>query len=154
VLPRAAARHHGETLEVKDAQLEKILRESKTIAIVGLSPDPSKASHGVGSYLMSQGYEIIPVNPNAEEVLGLKSYPDVPSIGRPVDVVDIFRPSEAVLPIAGQAIAAGAKVVWMQEGIYHAEAERQAKAAGLQVVMNRCMMKEHYRLIGAKLDID
>jgi predicted CoA-binding protein len=139
---------------VKDAQVEKILKEAKTIAVVGLSPDPAKASHGVGRYLLSQGYEVVPVNPNADEILSLKSYPDVPSIGRPVDVVDIFRPSEAVLPIVAQAIAAGAKVVWMQEGIFHAEAERQAQAAGLQVVMNRCMMKEHYRLIGAKLDVD
>jgi len=139
---------------VKDAQIEKILREAKTVAVVGLSDDPAKASHGVGLYLVSQGYEVIPVNPNAVEVLGRKSYPDVPSIGRPVDVVDIFRPSEAVPPIVAQAIAAGAKVVWMQQGIFHAEAERQAKAAGLQVVMDRCMMKEHYRLVGASLDID
>lgn len=139
---------------MKDAEIEKILRETKTIAVVGLSDDPSKASHGVGRYLVSQGYEVIPVNPNAETVLGLKSYPDVASIGRPVDVVDVFRPSEAVLPIAAQAIAAKAKALWMQEGIFHAEAERQAKAAGLRVVMNRCMMKEHYRLIGAKLDVD
>jgi predicted CoA-binding protein len=139
---------------VKDAEIEKILREAKTIAVVGLSDDPAKASHGVGRYLMSQGYEVIPVNPTAETVLGLKSYPDVPAIGRPVDIVDIFRPSETVLPIAAQAIAAGAKIVWMQEGIFHAEAERQAKKAGLRVVMNRCIMKEHYRLIGAKLDID
>ena len=139
---------------MKDAQIEKILREAKTVAVVGLSDDPAKASHGVGLYLVSQGYEVIPVNPNAVEVLGRKSYPDVPSIGRPVDVVDIFRPSEAVPPIVAQAIAAGAKVVWMQQGIFHAEAERQAKAAGLQVVMDRCMMKEHYRLVGASLDID
>ena len=139
---------------MKDAQIEKVLREAKTIAVVGLSDDPAKASHGVGLYLVSQGYEVIPVNPNAVEVLGRKSYPDVPSIGRPVDVVDIFRPSEAVPPIVAQAIAAGAKVVWMQQGIFHAEAERQAKAAGLQVVMDRCMMKEHYRLVGASLDID
>jgi predicted CoA-binding protein len=139
---------------VKDAQIEKILRESKTIAIVGLSPDPAKASHGVGRYLLSQGFEVIPVNPTADEVLGLKTYPDLLSIGRPVDAVDIFRPSEAVPPIVEQAIAAGAKVVWMQEGIFHAEAERRAKAAGLQVVMNRCIMKEHYRLIGARLDVD
>lgn len=139
---------------MKDAQIEKILRESKTIAVVGLSADPTKASHGVGRYLMSQGFEVIPVNPNADEVLGLKSYPDVASIGRPIDVVDIFRPSEAVPPIVAQAIAAGAKVVWMQEGIFHAEAERQAKAAGLQVVMNHCMMKEHYRLVGPRLDVD
>ena len=139
---------------MNDAQIEKILKEAKTIAVVGLSPDPAKASHGVCRYLASQEYEVIPVNPNADEVLGLKSYPDLGSIGRPVDVVDIFRPSEAVPPIVAQAIAAGAKAIWMQEGIFHAEAERQAKAAGLQVVMNRCMMKEHYRLIGAKLDVD
>jgi predicted CoA-binding protein len=139
---------------VKDSQIETVLRDSKTIAVVGLSADPAKASHGVGRYLQSQGYEVIPVNPGSQEVLGLKSYPDIPSIGRPVDVVDIFRPSETVLPIVEQAIASGAKAVWMQEGIFHAEAERRARAAGLVVVMNRCMMKEHFRLIGAQLDVD
>jgi predicted CoA-binding protein len=139
---------------VKDADIEKILRESKTVAVVGLSNDPAKPSQGVARYLISQGYEVIPVNPNVAEVLGLKCYPDLPSIGRPVDVVDIFRPSETVLPIVAQAIASGAKTVWMQEGIFHAEGERQARAAGLRVVMNRCMMKEHYRLIGARLDVE
>jgi predicted CoA-binding protein len=139
---------------VKDSQIEAILRGSRTIAVVGLSADPAKASHGVARYLQSQDYEVIPVNPTAAEVLGLKCYPDLPSIGRPVDVVEIFRPSETVLPIVDQAIATGAKVIWMQEGIFHAEGERRAKAAGLQVVMNRCMMKEHYRLIGVKLDVD
>jgi predicted CoA-binding protein len=139
---------------VKDAEVEKLLRESKTIAVVGLSDDPAKASHGVGRYLVSQGYQVIPVNPNSETVIGLKSYPDLASIGRPVDIVDIFRPSEAVLPLAAQAIAIGAHAIWMQEGIFHAEAERQAKKAGLRVVMNRCIMKEHHRLIGARLDVD
>lgn len=139
---------------MSDEQRLKILKESKTIAVVGLSNDPAKASYGVGRYLASQGYEIIPVNPNAAEVLGHPSVPDLPSIGRPVDVVQIFRPSAAVPPIVDQAIAIGAKVVWMQEGIFNAEAGAKAEQAGLQVVMNRCMMKEHYRLIGASLDSD
>jgi len=137
---------------VSDDKIRRILSESKTIAVVGLSDNPTKASHGVGRYLLSQGYDLIPVNPNSPEVLGRKSYPDLPSIGRPIDVVQIFRPPAAVPPIVAQAIGVGAKVVWMQEGIQHAEAAAQAEAAGLAVVMNRCMMKEHYRLIGPRLD--
>jgi predicted CoA-binding protein len=139
---------------VKDSQIEKILKEAKTIAVVGLSNDPAKASHGVARYLLSQGYELIPVNPTSPEVLGRKSYPDLTALDRKVDVVQIFRPSAAVPPLVDQAIAIGAGVVWMQEGISHAEAARKAEAAGLQVVMNRCMMKEHYRLIGARLDVE
>lgn len=137
---------------MSDDKIRRILSESKTIAVVGLSDNPTKASHGVGRYLLSQGYDLIPVNPNSPEVLGRKSYPDLPSIGRPIDVVQIFRPPAAVPPIVAQAIGVGAKVVWMQEGIQHAEAAAQAEAAGLAVVMNRCMMKEHYRLIGPRLD--
>jgi predicted CoA-binding protein len=132
----------------------KILQAARTIAVVGLSNDPAKASHGVARYLLSQGYELFPVNPNAGEILGLRAYPDLAAIGRPIDVVQIFRPSADVPPIVEQAVAVGAKAVWMQEGIYNAEAARRAESAGLDVVMNRCMMKEHYRLIGASLDVD
>ncbi|HSR48876.1 MAG TPA: CoA-binding protein [Anaerolineales bacterium] len=139
---------------MSDDRLRRILKESKTIAVVGLSKDPAKASHGVGRYLLSQGYDLIPVNPNASEVLGLATYPDLASIDRPVDVVQLFRPSAEVQPFVEQAVAIGAKAVWMQEGIYNAEAAAVAEQAGLQVVMNRCMMKEHYRLIGADLDVD
>lgn len=137
---------------MNDDQIRKILQESKTIAVVGLSDNPAKASHGVARYLLSQGYDLVPVNPNTPEVLGRKSVPDLASLDRPVDVVQLFRPSAEVPPFVDQAIAIGARTVWMQEGIYHAEAGRKAEQAGLQVVMNRCMMKEHYRLIGPELD--
>jgi len=139
---------------VNDEEIRKILEGTRTIAVVGLSNDPAKASHGVARYLRSQGYELMPVNPTSPEVLGMRSYPDLTALGKPVDVVQIFRPSAAVPPIVDQAIAIKAGTVWMQEGIAHPEAARKAEAAGLRVVMNRCMMKEHYRLIGARLDID
>lgn len=135
-----------------DDLITRILKEAKTIAVVGLSDNPAKASHGVGRYLLSQGYDLLPVNPNSPEVLGLKSFPDLASIDRPIDVVQLFRPSAEIPPFVDQAIAIGARTIWMQEGIYHAEAGRKAEEAGLQVVMNRCMMKEHYRLIGPELD--
>ena len=139
---------------MNDEEIRKILEGTRTIAVVGLSNDPAKASHGVARYLLSQGYELIPVNPTSPEVLGMRSYPDLNALGRPVDVVQIFRPSAAVPPIVDQAIAIQAGTVWMQEGIAHPESARKAEAAGLRVVMNRCMMKEHYRLIGARLDIE
>jgi predicted CoA-binding protein len=139
---------------VTDEEIKKIFESATTVAVVGLSNDPYKASHGVARYLMSQGYTLIPVNPNSPQVLGLPSFADLASLGRPVDVVQIFRPSADVPPIVDQAIAIGAGAVWMQEGIAHPGAARTAEAAGLQVVMNRCMMKEHYRLIGPRLDVD
>jgi len=139
---------------VNDGEIQKILEATRTIAVVGLSDDPAKASHGVARYLLSQGYQLIPVNPTSPEVLGIPSFPDLPALGRPVDVVQIFRPSAVVPPIVDQAIAIGAGTVWMQEGIAHPEAARKAEAAGLRVVMNRCMMKEHFRLIGPRRDRD
>lgn len=114
--------------------------------MVGLSPRPERPSHGVARYLIAQGYKVIPVNPTVDEVLGLKSYPDLKSIPEPVDVVDIFRRSEHVPPIVEQAIEIGAKAVWMQLGVMHAEAAARAEAAGLAVVMNRCISIEHQRL--------
>lgn len=126
--------------------IRKILKESKTIAVVGLSPEPERPSHGVASYLKSHGYKIIPVNPTADEVLGEKSYPDLKQVPVKIDVVDIFRRPEFVQQIVEDAIKIGAKSVWMQEGIVHEEAARKAREAGLLVVMDRCMMKEHARL--------
>ena len=122
-----------------------ILRSARTVAVVGLSPDPSRPSHGVASYLKRQGYRIIPVNPNATEVLGEKSYPDLRSVPVPIDVVDVFRRSEHVPEVVEQAIAVGAKAVWMQEGVIHPQAAQRARQAGLRVVMDRCMLKEHQR---------
>lgn len=126
--------------------IELILRESKTIAVVGLSPDPDRPSNRVASYLQSQGYRIIPVNPAVEEVLGQRSYPDLASVPGEVDVVEIFRRPEHVPAIVEAAIAKGVKAIWMQEGIVHEEAAAKARAAGLKVVMDRCMFKEHRRL--------
>ena len=125
----------------------KILNEYRTIAVVGASPNPERASYGVASYLMEQGYHVIPVNPNAREVLGKTSYPNLSSVPEKVGVVDIFRRSEEVVPIVEEAIKIGAKAVWMQEGIINEEAAARARAAGLLVVMDKCMFKEHHRLM-------
>ncbi len=124
----------------------KILNEYRTVAVVGASPDPERPSYKVASYLMEHGYHIIPVNPNAQEILGKTSYPDLSSIPEAVEVVDIFRRPEAVPPIVDEAIKIGAKVVWMQEGIINEEAATKAREAGLLEVMDKCMRKEHHRL--------
>jgi predicted CoA-binding protein len=123
-----------------------IFRDARTIAVVGLSPNPERPSHEVARYLQAAGYRIIPVNPMASEVLGEKSYASLGDVPERVDVVDIFRRSEDVPPIVREAIRIGATVVWMQEGIAHAAAAAEARAAGLAVVMDRCMLKEHQRL--------
>ena len=127
-------------------EIKKILTESKTIAVVGLSPKEDRPSYRVASYLKSQGYRIIPVNPNAQEILGEKSYPDLRSIPENIDVVDIFRKSEDVPPVVDEAIQTGAKAVWMQEDIVNEPAAQKARSAGLLVVMDRCMLKEHRKL--------
>lgn len=134
---------------MNDFELRKILQDAHTIASVGFSKDEEKPAHYVPVYLREHGYEVIPVNPTAHEILGVESYPDLPSIGKPVDVVQIFRPSEEVPAIVQQAIQIGAKVVWMQEGIVNQDAARAAREAGLQVIMDRCMKVEHHRLLSA-----
>ena len=126
--------------------IKKLLTTAKTIAVVGLSPKESRPSNMVARYLIEAGYTIIPVNPGQEEILGLDCYPDLGSIPVPVDIVDIFRRSEDVAPIVAEAIAVGAKAVWMQEGVIHAEAARTARAAGLLVVMDRCLKTVHHGL--------
>lgn len=112
------------------------LANSRTIAVVGISPNPERPSHYVSRYLQQQGYRIIPVNPMISEVLGEKSYPDLGSVPEPVDMVDIFRRPELVLPVVEEAIEIGAKYVWMQEGIVNQEAQAKAEAAGIPVVMD------------------
>jgi predicted CoA-binding protein len=124
----------------------KILNKYRTVAIVGLSPDPSRPSHRVASYLDMHGYKVIPVNPHAQEILGKTSYPNLSSVPEPIEIVDIFRSSEKVMPVVDEAIKTGAKVVWMQEGIINEQAALKARDAGLLVVMNKCMFKEHRRL--------
>lgn len=124
----------------------KILNEYHTIAVVGASPNPERPSYRVASYLAEHGYHIIPVNPNAQQILGKTSYPDLSSIPETVEVVDIFRRAEEVTPIVEEAIKIGANAVWMQEGIINEEAASKARDAGLLVVMDKCMLKEHRRL--------
>jgi predicted CoA-binding protein len=125
----------------------KILREYRTVAVVGASANPERPSYRVFSYLAEQGYNVIPVNPNEREILGKTSYPDLNSIPEKVEIVDIFRRSEEVMPIVDEAIKIGANVVWMQEGVINEEAAAKARDAGLLVVMDKCMRKEHISLM-------
>ena len=127
---------------------ERILNSSRTIAIVGLSSKPDQPSYRVASYLKEQGYKMIPVNPAEKEISGERCYPDLASIPESIDVVDIFRRSEKVPPIVEEAIRIGANAVWMQEGVINEEAASRARKAGLMVVMDKCMRKEHQRLHG------
>ncbi|MDM8000081.1 MAG: CoA-binding protein [Dehalococcoidia bacterium] len=127
---------------------EEILRETRTVAVVGASPDAGRPSHRVFSYLREQGYRVIPVNPLFSQIDGEASYPDLAAIPERVDVVDVFRRSDDVLPVVEQAIGIGAKVVWMQEGVINESAASRAREAGLQVVMDKCMRKEHLKMKG------
>lgn len=126
-----------------NADPETIVREAETIAVVGLSNDPEKASHEVGSYLKDQGYRIIPVNPNEDEVLGERAYEAVEQIPEQVDVVDVFLPPEKTPGIAEDAVRAGAKTLWLQTGITSPRARQIAEAGGLAYVEDRCMKQTH-----------
>ena len=126
--------------------IEKIYKESKTIAVVGVSDNPKRPSYDVAKYLQSQGFKIIPVNPALKELFGEKSYPDLLSVPEPVDVVDVFRHPDAVPEIVEQAIAKKAKVVWLQPGAENMQAAERAMEAGLEVIMGVCMMREHRAL--------
>jgi len=130
------------------AGLRRILARSHTLAIVGLSAQWYRPSYFAAKYMQDHGYRIVPVNPRYTEVLGEKCYPDLRSIPDPVDIVDCFRKSPEIPPLAEDAIAIGAKVLWMQLGIENPEAAQRAVAAGLDVVMNRCVKIEHARLLG------
>jgi len=128
-------------------ELQSIFSDRPTIAVVGLSPKKHRPSHQVARYLLDVGCTIIPVNPGQDSILGLPCYPDLPSIGRPVDVVDIFRRADQVLPIVQDAVSIGAKVIWMQQGIINEEAADLARKAGLAVVMDRCIKIDHERFL-------
>jgi predicted CoA-binding protein len=128
-----------------DDTITNILRESKTIAVVGLSSNPSRPSFGVTEYMQGAGYRIIPVNPNETEVLGEKSYARLEDVREKIDIVNIFRRAEDVAPVVESAIRIGAKVVWMQSGIENEEAAERARAAGLVVIEDACILVEHRR---------
>ncbi len=118
----------------------------KNVAVIGMSKNQEKAAHYVPKYLSQNGYNIMPVNPTADEILDKKCYPSVEDIPEPIDIVDVFRPSDQVLPVVQQAIKMKPKVIWLQEGIHNAEAEELARKEGIKVVFNRCMLAEHQRL--------
>jgi predicted CoA-binding protein len=132
-----------------DDEIIEILRPPKTIAVVGISDKPERDSYGVAKYLQDQLYRVIPVNPMLQRVLNRPCYPSLRDIPERVDIVDIFRRSEAVPEIVDEAIAMGAKVVWMQLGVVHEAAAEKAKQAGLKAVMYRCIKRDHSRLFGS-----
>ena len=129
--------------------IEDILRDCRTVAVVGLSPNPMRPSHRVAAYLQAHGYRIVPVNPNATEVLGERCYPSLTAIPHPVELVDIFRRSEEVSPVVDQAIQVGAGALWMQLGIVDEPSAARARENGLDVVMDKCMAVEHRALVKA-----
>lgn len=129
-----------------DAEIRSVYDEAKTIAVVGLSSDPWRPSHGVAEYLQSRGYRIIPVNPNENEVLGEKAYASLSEVPEAIDVVDVFRRPEATPDIAREAVAVGAKVLWLQDGVINEEAKRIGEEGGLKVFMDMCMSREGRRL--------
>lgn len=125
--------------------INRLLATTKTIAVVGLSDKPDRDSNHVAAYMQRQGYRIIPVNPAVQEVLGEKAYPSLKDIPEPIDMVDVFRKPDAVPAIVADAIAIKAKSVWLQEGVIHDDACATARAAGLEVVQDKCLLKEHAR---------
>ena len=138
----------GQALYQDPRVIQALLRDSSTIAIVGLSSDPQRASWFVASYLKKEGYRVIPVNPKAERILGEVCYPDLASIPEPVDLVDVFRPASECLAVARQAVAINAKALWLQLRLVNIEAAELAARAGLKVVVDRCVKMEHGRYHG------
>ena len=130
----------------KAEKIAELLRSAKTIAVVGLSDNPARTSYGVSAYMQSQGYRIIPVNPAISEALGEKAYPTLSEVPEKIDIVNVFRRPEHVPEVVDEAIRLGVPAIWMQEGVVHEEAAEKARQAGIFVVMNRCILKEHGRL--------
>ena len=131
-------------LDISD-DIGRLLERVKTIAVVGLSNDPMRPSYGVSSYMQQQGYRIIPVNPTISEALGERSYPDLSSVPEKIDLVNVFRRPEYVPALVDESIRLNLPAIWLQEGVIHPDAARRAQEAGLSVVMDRCILKEHRR---------
>lgn len=133
-----------------DAEIKELLENAKTIAVVGYSTDETKPSHDIAHRLMRFGYQVSPVNPTAASTPELTIYPSLAAVPGPVDIVDVFRRADALPGVVEEAIAAGAKAIWMQLGIVNEDAARRAEEAGLKVVMDRCIKVEYYRLVEAQ----
>jgi predicted CoA-binding protein len=131
---------------ISDLEITELLRSAKTIAVVGLSSNPARASFGVSRFLQRQGFRIIPVNPNEKEVLGEQAYPSLRDVPGQIDIVNIFRRPARVPEVVDDAVQKGTRFIWMQEGVINHEAARKAEAAGIPVVMDRCILKELARL--------
>jgi len=134
----------------KDSHSDEEIKEFfslKNVAVVGMSKNQGKAAHYVPKYLSENGYNIIPVNPTADQILDKKSYHSLDEIDQDIDIVDVFRPSDQVLPVIQEAIKKKPKVIWLQEGIHNSEAEELARKEGIKVIFNRCMLAEHQRLL-------
>jgi predicted CoA-binding protein len=128
-------------------EIERIIKDYKTIAVVGLSSDPLRPSNGVARYMKQKGYRVVPVNPNEQEVIGEKTYAKLSDVPFEIELVDIFRRSDEAGKVVDEAIEIGAKAVWLQEGVIDKAAAARAEKAGLIVVMDRCWLKEHYRMV-------
>lgn len=135
-------------MSTNDEALRRILTECRTIAVVGLSANPSRPSHGVAAYLLAHGYRVVPVNPGLADVLGQTCYPSLEAIPFPVDMVDVFRQPAEVLGVAHSAVAIGARCLWQQLGLADAQADALVRAAGMDSVLDRCIKIEHARLLG------
>ena len=133
------------TTSTASDEIAELLKRAKTIAVVGLSDSPLRPSHGVSAYMQSHGYRIIPVNPSIKGALGEKAVSSLSEIKEKIDIVDVFRRSEAVPEVVDEAIRVGASAIWMQEGVIHEEAAAKARQAGIFVVMDKCILKEHRR---------
>lgn len=132
---------------ISDQELAEVLRSAKTIAVVGLSSNPGRASFGVSRFLQRQGFRIIPVNPNEQEVLGERAYPSLRDVPDRIDIVNIFRRPARVPEVVDEAVQKGTRFIWMQEGVISEEGARKAAAAGIPFVMDRCILKELARLL-------
>jgi len=145
ILIKFAVNENVERDSYTDEQIRKFY-SLKNIAVIGISKNPEKAAHYVPKYLAEKGYNIIPVNPTADKILDKKCYREIAEVPDSVDIVDVFRPSEEVLPVVREAIKKNPKVIWLQEGIHNPEAEELARKSGIEIVFNRCMLAEHQRL--------
>jgi predicted CoA-binding protein len=132
----------------EDSRIREILAQTRRVAVIGLSSNSDRASYGVAEALQSEGFDIVPVNPNEDKVLGENAFPDLRHVTGMVDVVDVFRASEHVPQIVDACIERGVRTLWLQEGVIHHEAAQKAVDAGIEVVMDRCMLKEYRRLLG------
>ena len=128
-----------------DDEIRQIM-SLKNVAVVGMSKNADKAAHYVPKYLLTQGYNIMPVNPTTDKILEKKCFHSLQDVDQPIDIVDVFRPSDQVLPVVQEAIKKKPKVIWLQEGIHNSEAEDLARKAGIKIIFNRCMLAEHQRL--------